>query len=249
MKTTYFVSRQLPYYQPDIGLVEIAYPNIDYSGSDMLVPKYAGEGESYNDPIEALESAISIMEMWRTEEPNKEIGICYGHFDMGEGEPEDIEELRQQISKEYEQLPKCDYCNELIDENEYYTNDDSQFNEEKFCSEFCADESYIKNLDLCYICEHEFKRQDMNYWHDGIYICPKCEELEENFSTIDIEKINDNLYVGYSLEDQQITRYLLNKTYLTEKDFSLLEDMLEKLVIDIYVVDENGNTKEFIEMG
>jgi len=244
----WFVSRQEYYYQ-QIKVVEIAYPSIDYSSPDMLITKYVGEGESYNNPIEALNVAISIMEQWR-KDSNEEIGITYGSFNGFEGETYDnLEELKQLIQKEYDSLPKCSYCNELIDENEYYTNDDSQFTEEKFCSEYHAEKAYSEGIDLCYICEKEYTRKDMNYWHDNIYICDACEKLEEDFSTIDIEKLPNGLYVGYSLEDQQITRQLLNKTYLTEHDFMILNDMLEKLVIDIYVVDKNGNTKEFIEMG
>ena len=245
----WFVSRQKYYYQ-QIKVVEIAYPSIDYSSPDMLIAKYAGEGESYDNPIEALESAINIMEQWQTDEPNKEIGITYGSFNGYEGETYDnLEELKQIVQKEYEQLPKCAYCNELIDEKEYYINDDSQFTEEKFCSEYHAEKAYSEGIDLCYICEKEYQRQDMNYWHDNIYICSNCEQLEEDFSTIDIEKLPNNFYVGYSLEDQQITRQLLNKTYLTEHDFMILNDMLEKLVIDIYVVDEDKNIIDKIYRG
>ena len=100
---SYFVSRQHYYYQ-DIYMVEIAYPSIDYSSPDMLIEKYSGEGESYNNPIEALEVAISIMEQWQTDEPNKEIGITYGSFDGLEGSPEDIEDLRKEVQKDYEKI-------------------------------------------------------------------------------------------------------------------------------------------------
>jgi hypothetical protein len=245
----WFVSRQHYFYQ-DILVVEIAYPSIDYSSPDMLVSKYAGEGKSYDNPIEALNVAISIMEAWKLDNPEEEIGITYGSFNGYEGETYDnLEELKQLIQKEYDSLPKCSYCNELIDGEEYFVNDDSQFNEEKFCSEYHAEKAYSEGFDICYICEKEYSRKDMNYWHDNVYICDACEQLEADYYLIDIEKLDNGLYVGYSLEDQNITRYLLGKTYLTEKDFSLLKDMLEKLVIDIYIVDENGNTKEFIEMG
>jgi hypothetical protein len=245
----WFVSRQHYYYQ-DILVVEIAYPSIDYSSPDMLIPKYKGEGESYSNPIEALNVAISILEAWQADNPEEEIGITYGSFNGFEGKTYDnLEELKQLIQKEYDQLPKCAYCNELIDEKEYFVNDDSQFNEEKFCSEVHAEKAYSEGFDICYICEKEYQRRDMNYFHDNVYICPQCEKLGEDFSTIDIEKLPNGLFVGFSLEDQQITRYLLEKTYLTEKDFSNLKDMLEKLVIDINVIDEDMNTIEEINVG
>lgn len=244
----YYVSRQHYYYQ-DIYVVEIAYPSIDYSSPDMLIYKYKGEGETFNDPREALAVAVEIRKAWQ-KDTEKEIGITYGSFDGIEGEPyEDIEELKQTIQKEYDSLPKCDYCNELIDGKEYYINPDSEFSGEKFCSESHAERAYLDGYDFCYICEKEFQRKEMDQYVDDILFCDSCKNLQDSYQSIEIEKLNDDSFVGYSLEDQLITRTLLNKTYLSGKDFSNLKDMLEKLVIDIYVVDEDDNIIEEIKVG
>lgn len=74
-----------------------------------------------------------------------------------EGEPidinnhEDIEELKKEVQKHYESLPKCDYCNELIDEKEYFVNPDSEYTEDKFCSEFHAEKAYLEGYTLPYL--------------------------------------------------------------------------------------------------
>jgi hypothetical protein len=172
----YFVSRQHYFYQ-NIYVVEIAYPSIDYSSPDMLICKYKGEGESFNNPIEALEAAISILEAWKLDNPNIEIGITYGHFDMCEGSPEGIEDLRKKVQKDYDKLQKCSYCNKLIDEKEYYINQDFEFSEEKFCSEIHAEKAYSEGYDLCFICDEEYQRKEMNLEID-IFICDTCKEKE-----------------------------------------------------------------------
>jgi len=242
----YFVSRQFYYYQ-QINVVEIAYPSIDSSGPDMLIEKYAGEGEEYKNPIEALEIALNIASNWQVDIPDEDIFITFGCMEFGEGEPinpkdlEALEELKQNIQKHYESLPKCSYCGELIDEKEYYINEDSQWTDDKFCSEFHAEKAYLEDYTFCYVCEKEFIRKDMNYRDIDIYVCDKCQDLEDSYKLIEIQKISDDSFVGYSLEDQNIIRYLIGKTYIDEKELSLLEDRLEKLLIDINFVDEDGN--------
>jgi hypothetical protein len=235
----FFVSRQHYYYQ-DIKVVEIAYPSIDYSGSDMLTTEYAGEGSTFDDPREALQTAINIRDMW-SKDSEEDIGLTFGHFDMCEGEPQEIEELKKEVNKFYEDLPKCDYCGEIINEKEYYTNDDVRDDTDiKFCSEYCSEKAYFEAYDLCYVCEKEFKREDMTQKDTYMFICDDCQNLEDDIADIDLIKINDDLYVGNYLSDQQITRYLLGKTYLNDKDLSNLKDKLEKIAIDIYILDEEG---------
>lgn len=242
----YFVSRQLYYYQ-NINVVEIAYPSIDSSGPDMLIEKYKGEGEEYKNPIEALDVALNIASAWQEDIPDEDIFITFGCMEFCEGEPidinnhEDIEELKQNIQKHYESLPKCAYCNELIDEKEYFVNLDSTYTEDKFCSEFHAEKAYYQGFDICYICDMEYPRENMNQKDNGIFYCDKCQDLEDSYKLIEIQKISDDSFVGYSLEDQNIIRYLIGKTYIDEKELSLLEDRLEKLLIDINFVDEDGN--------
>lgn len=137
----YFVNCQHQYYSGNY-LVEIAYPGIDYAGSDMLATRYADEG-SYDDPREALEAAIKVRDCLQADHPDEEIGIAFGHFDMVEGEPKGLEELRAEIEKHYESLPKCDRCGKLIGDETYTIYSDPSFG--KFCSEYCAEEAYIED--------------------------------------------------------------------------------------------------------
>ena len=137
----YFVNCQHQYYSGNY-MVEIAYPDQDSIGSDMLATHYADEGE-YSDPREALEAAIKVRDMLQKDHPNETIGIAFGHFDMVEGEPQDMEELKAEIEKHYESLPKCDRCGKLIGDEPYIIYEDPDFG--KFCSEYCAEEAYIED--------------------------------------------------------------------------------------------------------
>jgi hypothetical protein len=177
MSSKWFVSRQHYYYQ-NIYVVEIATPSIDYASPDMLIEKYRGEGEEYSDPIEAFQNAITVLNAWKRDEPEKEIGLTYGHFDSCEGEPQEIEEIKKQLYKEYESLPKCDYCNRLLEE-EFYTNPDSEFSGEKFCSAYHAEKAYGEGYEVCSVCEREFQRKELNQLEEYDYICDTCKESEE----------------------------------------------------------------------
>ena len=73
----YFVSRQC--YWPDgRNVVEIAEGGLDYANPDMLVSKYPGEGEEYEDPREAVTAALEIAKLWRSDS-NEEIEVAYGN--------------------------------------------------------------------------------------------------------------------------------------------------------------------------
>lgn len=138
----YFVNCQHQYYSGNY-LVEIAYPDRDSIGSDMLATNYADEGE-YSDPREALEAAIKVREMLQADHPNETVGIAFGHFDMVEGEAQDMEELKAEIEKHYESLPKCDHCGKMRDDKEFFViYGDPDYG--KFCSESCAEEAFVEN--------------------------------------------------------------------------------------------------------
>jgi hypothetical protein len=107
----------------------------------MLATDYPGEGE-YDDPREALLAAIKVRECLQADYPDEKIGIAFGHFDMVEGESQDLEELRTEIEKHYESLPKCDICGNII-KDKHIILDDPDFG--RFCSEFCAEEAYFDN--------------------------------------------------------------------------------------------------------
>ncbi|WP_333641766.1 hypothetical protein [Mesotoga prima] len=139
---SYYVNCQHQFYSGRY-IVEIAYPGIDYAGSDMLATDYPGEGE-YDDPREALDAAIKVREALQADHPDEEIGIAFGHFEMVEGEPQDLEELKKEIMEHYASLPKCDRCGKLRDDKEFFViYGDPDYG--KFCSEFCAEEAFTEN--------------------------------------------------------------------------------------------------------
>jgi hypothetical protein len=150
----WFVSRQK--YWPDGDLVvEIASGGRDYANPDMLSPKYAGEGEEYNDPREALDVALEIRDAWISdckEEVRVEHGFTGGATMPFCSEPDDSE-LREWASAAYEKLPKCDRCGELIEGYGYGPPD---FDPDlRFCREYCAEKYYA---DIC--CSEEGEEDD-----------------------------------------------------------------------------------------
>jgi hypothetical protein len=136
-----FVSRQV-YWGVDADnshTVEIAMGGRDYANPDMLVPKYAGEGVEYTNPVKAVEAAIEIAKAWKNSAPGKTINIAYGNtlgFTMP-FEPCEEKEIREWAQKVYNDLPKCSQCGELIEEKNHFTLLD--YPDEKFCREYCAE--------------------------------------------------------------------------------------------------------------
>ena len=131
------------YFYSDAHVVEIAYPGWDYVGSDMLATYYTDEGE-YSDPREALEAAIKVRDQLQADHPDEEVGIAFGHFDLVEGEPQDLDDLKQEIEDHYQRLPKCDLCGDII-ETASWIADDPDFG--SFCSEVCAEKAYRDSLE------------------------------------------------------------------------------------------------------
>ena len=136
----YFVSRQKYYYSGE-SVVEVESNGLDYAGSDMLVKKYRGEGQSYASPIEAVEVAIEICRQWRID------GEHLAHVGVGstggmgfEIEPTTFKQARLWAKEAFEELPKCDRCGDILPK-EYYTLYDID-NDEKYCGEYCADKAY-----------------------------------------------------------------------------------------------------------
>jgi hypothetical protein len=147
---SYFVSRQM--YWPDgDAVVEIAVGGSDVSGCDMLVAKYAGEGEEYADPREALQAAVDIREAWKQDARKRENGEWISEVNADEirieaGSGMDVqggydfpenEELRSWAEKELERLPKCDRCGEIIEDKKKVTLWD--YDDSAFCCEGCAE--------------------------------------------------------------------------------------------------------------
>ena len=132
----YVVTRQA--YWPDGNLVvEIAEGGIDYCNPDALVQKYEGEFEEFYDPREAATCALKILKLWEKDNPKARIGIAHGNTGgmTMPFEPVSKDELYEWALQEYENLPECDGCGEVIGNDAHGLNDYPEF---KFCSDSCA---------------------------------------------------------------------------------------------------------------
>lgn len=137
----YYVSRQCYWGMDseDANTVEIAHGGLDYANPDMLCSKYAGEGETYADPVKAVEAAIEIAAAWKSDCPSLTINIAHG-FTGGNTMPFEAsttEDLLTWAKEAREKLKKCDQCGELIENDPWHLTDYPEDGE--FCSENCAD--------------------------------------------------------------------------------------------------------------
>lgn len=142
----YFVSRQI--YWPDgTKMVEVAVGGQDFANAGMLVPKYRslGEGQEFEDPREAVVSAIQIYAAWSKTTDDVEIGKgCTMGFTM----PFDgatIESLRLWAEEEYSKLPKCAHCAGVLGREKYGSHELHEFD---CCSEHCATAYYFYDHDV-----------------------------------------------------------------------------------------------------
>jgi hypothetical protein len=125
--------------------VEISRGDINYSNPGMLVGSYPGEGAEFNDPREAVQTAIEIAQAWQKDCPKEKIGIAHGAtggytmpFEGEELTEETFKGLREWAEKEWEELPKCDHCGGLVGK-QFYTSPDHG-DDFKFCREYCVEE-------------------------------------------------------------------------------------------------------------
>lgn len=137
---SYYVSRQMYYYSGE-NVVEIADGGLDYAGCDMLSGNFEGEGE-YTDPREAVDGAMKVLRRWQKESPEDNSQLAYGHsLGMGlEFEPSELDEVLAWAQKEWDSLPKCDRCGEVIEDEYVLDNYDMTF-----CSEKCAEATWWEN--------------------------------------------------------------------------------------------------------
>lgn len=139
----YFVSRQCYWgVDPeDQNVVEIAHGGLDYANPDMLVEKYEGEGQEYEDPREALTAALAVAEAWKADKPDLTINIAHG-FTGGNTmpfEPDKVEDLKVWAEKAWQDLPKCDQCGDILPKEHYVLTEDPDLG--KYCSEYCCDKA------------------------------------------------------------------------------------------------------------
>ena len=133
----YFVSRQC-YWPDQIWVVEIAIGGMDFANPNMLNPHFKefGEGKEFSNPIEAVESAISIKKEWLKRYSKEPISIAFGStggFTMPFDSCTD-EEAIEWADKEYSKLPKCYECGKVLGDT--WWQDD--FGDLKFCQESCC---------------------------------------------------------------------------------------------------------------
>jgi hypothetical protein len=142
----YTVTRQAQ-WMGDL-MVEISGGGFDYANPDMLSPKYNNEGETFDDPRDAVDAAIEIYNLWRHDEPTEDICIGYGDtlgFTMP-FEASCVPEIKEWAQKEYDILPKCDRCGDILpEERDIWLLID--IDDMRFCSEKCADKAWIEIFD------------------------------------------------------------------------------------------------------
>lgn len=139
MKT---VTRQVNTYD-GTWAVEISDGGIAYCNPGALSPKYPGEFEEYDNPVEAVEAAIRIAQAWQKDCSDKEILIDHGatggftiFFDGKEQNEETFAELRKWAKGLLDAMPKCDRCGEPIFRSPITLID---YDGLKFCDEQCAE--------------------------------------------------------------------------------------------------------------
>lgn len=157
MKTCWVVTRQHYYYSQQ-HIVEIAYGGLDYSGADALCRSYPGEFEEFENPVEAIDTAIKIAETWKADEAKKpkekRVKIFIAHGCTGgmgmefEGELANKRTyaiLRKWARERLEKFPKCDQCGEPIFGTPISYNEFSEFQfDREYCAEKWLEENYAE---------------------------------------------------------------------------------------------------------
>jgi len=146
----YTVTRQLQWPE-GTAVVEVSSGGLDYTNPDALTAKYSGEFEEFNNPVEAVETAITICRSWRNDGESKaKVGIgATGGMTM----PFDtctFQDAKKWAKETYEKLDKCPTCGTVVEglkewwqaglftkDGEFYPNDDGF----KYCSEICAEKA------------------------------------------------------------------------------------------------------------
>lgn len=137
----YTVTRQ-HYWHNGEYTVELSIGGFDCAGPDMLAQKYPGEGETYLNPIEVVNAAVEICQHWQKDTPDEKIYITHGCnldiccADLNKPTKKFITALKKWAKKEYDSLPKCDQCGDLLPNETWSTEFEPDL---KFCREYCID--------------------------------------------------------------------------------------------------------------
>lgn len=134
----YTVTRQRQWPE-GTAVVEISAGSPDCTNPDALSAKYLGEFETYDDPREAVETAIAICTAWRWDgAPDAQVGYGATAGMTMPFEACTFQEARAWAQERAERLPKCDRCGDLLPNPPYIHLD---LDGERFCSEFCVGEA------------------------------------------------------------------------------------------------------------
>ena len=117
---SYTVTRQIQWPE-GTPVVEVSAGGLDYTNPDALCQKYPGEFDTYDDPREAVETAIAICEAWQQDgAPDAEVGYgATGGMTMP-FDPCSYEEARAWAQKTAERLPRCDRCGAILSNPHHY---------------------------------------------------------------------------------------------------------------------------------
>ena len=165
MKT---VTRQINTYE-GTKCVEISDGGIDYSNPGALCKKYPGEFETFDDPREAVETAIAIAQAWQKDDKD-EIFIDHGatggmtmFFDGMELNDDTFKELREWAQKLWDETPKCARCETVLGASKWAMEGTEEY---EFCSNECADNAHADMV------QQEHKEIEEAHPNG----CPECGE-------------------------------------------------------------------------
>jgi len=184
---SYFVSRQV-YWPEGQHVVEIA-PGFDHASPGQLVAHYKaqGEGQEFDDPIEAAEAAILVRRAWQ-KDSRKRIGLTFGDADIG-WDAHTQKELLAWADKMHEKVPKCDQCGEVLGSKRGDQWQHHDFPDETFCSERCVEKMLEESAKLNEEFEPNTSRKavgilgDVNYLEYGgavVYADGSVDLIEPN---------------------------------------------------------------------
>jgi hypothetical protein len=120
-------------------VVEVSSGSLDYANPDALCAKYSGEFETFDDPRDAVETAVEIARQWRKDTRKRvSVGVGSTHgmtmpFDAGA-----FSDARAWAKELYAKLEKCSGCGGIMPDGkrERWRADD--WSGQEFCSEECA---------------------------------------------------------------------------------------------------------------
>jgi hypothetical protein len=178
------VTRQIQWPNGD-PIVEISEGGIDYTNPDALAAKYPGEFREFEDPREAVNTAIEICKAWRKDgKPTAMLGIgATGGYTI----PFDSTTFRNAkkwAEETWDKLEKCPVCGTVMEDTKewwragtWYDNGDFVPNDDglKYCSEYCA-EKHSDFLGTCIECEELFPIDELEPHPEkyGQSICQTC---------------------------------------------------------------------------